>query len=140
MGRDNRDRYTSALTGGPNLLDNAHYSKTSTEDNIVGGRSLYIRRQIVDCVHVRAALRRWVRSGYPYAGHPEILPKEVRDAVWCYCRNCSRLEGCRQFLQYERDGIENLNNGGHTGWLHLQTDKRYKNYYYVDSMEHYWRR
>lgn len=134
----------SALTGGPDVLDNIHYSATATDGDLIGKRSLFLRRQIVDCTHIRAYLKRWMKiRAVEYLSPEEDLgpiPSEAFDSIWAYCKHCYRYEGCRQFLQLERAGIENLKNEGHTGWLHLQISKRYRNYCHVDSMENYWGR
>ena len=134
------DKWTSALTGGPSVYDNdaKHTTATSATESVIGGRNLWLRRQIVDCIHIRKILKRWMK-GRDF-DHIDIgdIPEEAFDSIWAYCRHCYRCEGCRQFLQYEAVGIENLENGNHTGWLHLQTDKRYRRYWKVDSMEKYW--
>lgn len=129
---------TSALTGGPSVFDNAQYAATATHTAVIGPRGLYLRRQIVDCIHIRKQLKRWMSGRdlrYISLGN---IPESAFDSIWAYCKHCYKHECCRQFLQYENQHIENIQNGGHTGWQHLNLDKRYRTYYQVDSMEHYW--
>lgn len=148
------------------LTNGERRQETATQKDMLNGRLLELRTQIVACPHLRACaeqdLKRIMRTN-----HTDVNKNHTRairalyardkkygdgdgEQIWAYprvCLHCSYANSCRTYLKLHlgrivessgvRMGVNVLYEGGRTGWQGLRGWKQ-RHYQKVDSMEEFW--